>query len=192
MTEFYMSLPALAFFYFFPSVGHSVSLFIADNGNGDIQEFNRITGAFVGTFGTTGANLSNPRVFEFSPPTVAFDSTSSSGSEATTSVTIPVSLASASLSIVIIDYAVTGGTATGSGSDFTLASGTLTYSIGTTSQNISITVADDSIIESDETIIITLPSSVNALLGTNITHTYTITNNDSTRIYDNSSIIISP
>jgi len=115
MTEFYMSLPALAFFYFFPSVGHSVSLFIADNGNGDIQEFNRITGAFVGTFGTTGANLSNPRVFEFSPPTVAFDSTSSSGSEATTSVTIPASLASASLSIVIIDYAVTGGTATGSG-----------------------------------------------------------------------------
>ncbi|MFT4579521.1 MAG: hypothetical protein ACI9UO_002363 [Nitrospinales bacterium] len=188
MTKFYMSLPALAFFYFFPSVGHSVSLFIADNGNGDIQEFNRITGAF----GTTGANLSNPTVFEFSPPTVAFDSTSSSGSEATTSVTIPVSLASASLSIVIIDYAVTGGTATGSGTDFTLASGTLTYSIGTTSQNISITVADDSIIESDETIIITLPSSVNALLGTNITHTYTITNNDSTSIYDNSSIIISP
>ena len=42
-----------------------------------------------------------------------------------------------------VDYAITGGTATGGGVDYTLASGTLTFVPGVTSQNISVTVMND-------------------------------------------------
>jgi len=111
-------------------------------------------------------------------PTVAFNASGSSGSESTTSVTIPVSLSAASGQTVTVAYAVSGGTATGGGTDFTLASGTLTFSAGTTSQNISLTVNNDSLDEPDETIQITLSSPTNATLGANTVHTYTILDND--------------
>src|SRR6266536_1659812 len=76
-------------------------------------------------------------------PTVSFNAASSSGLENVTSVTLPVSLAAASGQTVTVDYAVTGGTATGGGVDYTLASGTLTFAPGVTSQNISLTVVND-------------------------------------------------
>ena len=47
------------------------------------------------------------------PPTVSFNAATSSGSESTTTVSLPVSLAAASGRIVTVDYAVTGGSATG-------------------------------------------------------------------------------
>ncbi|MCB1177750.1 MAG: Ig-like domain-containing protein [Leptospiraceae bacterium] len=112
------------------------------------------------------------------PPTVAFDSASSSGAESTTSLNIPVSLSAAYGSTVTVNYSVTGGTASGSGTDYTLASGTLTFNPGTTSQNISLSVVSDSLDETDETLIVTLASPSNATLGTNTTYTYTITDDD--------------
>ena len=112
-------------------------------------------------------------------PTVAFSATTSSGSEATTSVSIPVSLTgNATAQTVTVDYSVTGGTATGTGTDYTLASGTLTFNAGTTSQNIDVTVVNDLLNETNETIIVTLANPTISTLGTNTTHTYTITDND--------------
>ncbi|KKP34691.1 MAG: Calx-beta domain-containing protein [Candidatus Nomurabacteria bacterium GW2011_GWE1_32_28] len=111
--------------------------------------------------------------------TIAFDTTTSSGLESVTSVTIPVSLSIASYQDIAVDYTVSGGTATSGGTDYTLAtSGTVTISAGQTTANISVTVVDDSLVESNETIIITLSNPSNSTLGTNITHTYTITNNE--------------
>src|SRR5205814_433386 len=75
-------------------------------------------------------------------------------------------------------YAVTGGTATGGGVDYTLASGTLTFAPGVTNQNISITVVNDTTDEDDESIQVTLSSPSNATLGATIAHTYTILDND--------------
>ena len=111
-------------------------------------------------------------------PTVAFSATTSNGSEATTSVTIPVTLSAVSGQTVTVDYSVTGGTATGSGTDYTLASGTLTFAAGDTSENISVTVVNDGITEIDETIVVTLANPTNSSLGTNTVHTYTINDND--------------
>jgi len=79
---------------------------------------------------------------------------------------------------VTVQYAVTGGTATGGGVDYTLNSGTLTFNPGVTSQNIPMTVVDDSLVESNETVIVTLSSPTNATLGANTTYTYTINDND--------------
>ncbi len=63
-----------------------------------------------------------------SAPVVDFNTTSSSEAESVSSAGLTVDLSAASSQNVTVDYAVTG-TATGSGTDYTLANGTLTYSI---------------------------------------------------------------
>ena len=112
-------------------------------------------------------------------PSITFSDTTSSQSERTTQVTIPVTLSKTSSSTVTIDYTVTS-TATGGGVDFTLASGTLSFSAGTTSQNISFSLVNDSISEEAETITITLSSPTEAIFVTasNKTHTFTIVDDD--------------
>jgi len=110
-------------------------------------------------------------------PTVQFALATSSGAESVTPANLEVTLSSASVSTVTVDYAVTAGTATG-GVDYTLAGGTLTFVPSDTSENIAITVVDDALVEGDETIEVTLSNPVNATLGTETVHTYTIEDND--------------
>ncbi len=120
-------------------------------------------------------------------PTVDFSTTSSSGAESVSSANLTVNLSAASGKEVTVNYAVTG-TATGSGTDFTLANGTLPISANTTSGTITITgIIDDLIDEVDETVIVTLSSPSNATLGSNQVHTYTITDNDNPPVVDFSS-----
>ena len=118
-------------------------------------------------------------------PEVDYVASSSSGAESLSSAILAVDLSAASGRTVTVAYAVTGGSASGSGTDYTLSSGTLTFSAGTTVVNISIpSIVDDSIEEIDETIIVKLSSPSNATLGTsrshNSEHTYTIRDNDDT------------
>ena len=83
-----------------------------------------------------------------------------------------------------VNYAVTG-TATGSGTDYTLANGTLTISAGATTGTINISsIIDDPIDEANETVIVTLSSPSNATLGSDSVHTYTITDNDNAPVVD--------
>lgn len=111
-------------------------------------------------------------------PVISFSSTASSGVESVNSVNITVDNTLASLSTITVDYAVSG-TATGSGTDYTLASGTLTFAANSTSETITIaSIVNDEIVELDETVIITLSNPTNAILGTNTVHTYTITDDD--------------
>ena len=115
-----------------------------------------------------------------SAPVVDFNATSSSGEESVSSKDLTVDLSAASSNDITVNYAVTG-TATGSGTDYTLADGTLTISAGATSGTITISgIIDDLTVEGDETVILTLSSPNNATLGSNSVHTYTITDNDGT------------
>ncbi len=115
-------------------------------------------------------------------PTVAFNATSSSGLESVSSKDLQVDLSAASGLAVTVNYVVTG-TATGSGTDYTLANGTLTIPAGSTSKNITIaSIVEDALDETDETVIVTLSNPSNASLGTNKVHTYTITDNDNAPI----------
>ncbi|VAW27719.1 hypothetical protein MNBD_BACTEROID06-309 [hydrothermal vent metagenome] len=110
---------------------------------------------------------------------IGFDSTSSTGSESVLNAEVQVNLSASTTKNVTVDYEITG-TATNSGTDFTLADGTLTIMAGATSGNITITdIIDDAMVEGDETVIITLLNPTNATLGANTEHTYTITDNDS-------------
>ncbi len=111
-------------------------------------------------------------------PTVQFNLTASNGDESVTPANLAVSLSAASGKTITVNYAPTGGTATGGGVDYTLAAGQLQFDPGQTSKNIAITIVDDPDPESDETIVVTLSNPVNATLGANTVHTYTINDND--------------
>ncbi|MHC4575571.1 MAG: Calx-beta domain-containing protein, partial [Planctomycetota bacterium] len=110
-------------------------------------------------------------------PTIEFESAASGDLESVTPALIDVIVDYADANeTYTVDYAVTGGTATGGGVDYTLANGTLTFVPGDTIETISIDVVDDGAPEDDETIMITLsnPTGLDAQLGSITEHTYTI------------------
>lgn len=123
-----------------------------------------------------------------SVPTVTFELTNSSISESTLTTSITVNLSATSSQEITVDYIVTGGTANntnwGSGQDYTLTQGTLTFAPGSLTQTISLSIIDDSIQEADETIEIKLLNPQNVILGKNSLHTITILDNDRGTIFD--------
>ena len=101
-------------------------------------------------------------------PVVDFNTTSSNGAESVSSKAITVDLSAASAQNVTVNYAITG-TATGSGTDYTLANGTLTINAGATSGTITIAgIVDDSLDEANETVVVTLSSPSNATLAVTV------------------------
>ena len=110
-----------------------------------------------------------------SPPTVSVSNASATEGS---SVSFTVSLSAESGRQVTVDYATASGTAT-SGTDFTAASGTLTFTAGTDSQTVSVSTTDDSTDEGDETFTLTLSGPTNATLA-DASGTGTINDNDST------------
>ncbi|MCK4465768.1 MAG: HYR domain-containing protein, partial [Bacteroidales bacterium] len=115
------------------------------------------------------------------PRTAEFESTDSANLENISPINIKVILSEPDpANDSKIAYAVTGGTATGGGVDFTLPADTLVIPAGSTQGFISLQITDDSMNEPDETVIISLTGtgSLNVNLGTNITFTDTIQDND--------------
>ncbi|CAM2070029.1 YetA-like protein [Sulfidibacter corallicola] len=132
------------------------------------------------------AILGNPSVHTYTildddepggEPLVQFSQNSSSGSEAIANVALPVTITGTPTGTITIDYAVTGGSATG-GNDYTFTAGTLSFPQGTTTQNVPIAIVDDAEDENTETIQVTLSNPTNAQLGSNDVHTYSILDND--------------
>ena len=72
-----------------------------------------------------------------------------------------VTLLPASAQAVTLQYATSGGTAT-QGTDYTAASGTLTFSAGQTSKTIEVSTTEDGSFEGSETLTMTLSSAVGA------------------------------
>ena len=110
---------------------------------------------------------------------IDFNLTSSSASEGAGTASLRIDLSTTASSDVTVGYAVTGGSATGGGVDYTLASGTATITSGTTFTTISVPLVDDSVADPSETIEVSLsgPSS-GVSLGTDNVHTLTITDDD--------------
>ncbi|MBT5605246.1 MAG: SUMF1/EgtB/PvdO family nonheme iron enzyme [Lentisphaerae bacterium] len=119
-------------------------------------------------------NGTDPILFDHSV-TVAFASGGLIVSESSSSASVTVHLSAAAAEAVSVDYAITGGTATGGGVDYALAAGTVSFAAGMTSGNIAIEIADDGLSEVDETIEITLTGATNAGLGELSTCSVTIT-----------------
>ena len=91
------------------------------------------------------------------------------------SATFTVTLDAASGREVRVDYATADGSAvSGSGNDYTEASGTLTFSAEDESKTLTVAILDDSVDEADEDFTLALSNAVNATVTTG-TATVTIT-----------------
>jgi hypothetical protein len=117
-------------------------------------------------------------------PKISFAAESGSGTEGVTPALVAVSLSHACEEVITVDYAVTGGSATGGGVDYTLPAGTFTFQPGETVENISIDIVDDEEQESTETIEISLSNPTNATLGQPAVHTYAILDNEQGTVFD--------
>jgi len=119
---------------------------------------------------------------------IQFTLTSSSGAESTTPAQLELTLSAVFEENVTVNYAVTGGTAVGGGTDYTLANGTATITAGNLTTTIDAVIVNDPVDESNETIIVTISSPTNAVLGANTVHTYTIQDNDTAGITVNPTV----
>jgi hypothetical protein len=98
-------------------------------------------------------------------PTVGIDDVGVvEGTGGTTTAVFTVALSSASAQAVTLAFQTASGSAT-AGSDFTAASGSLTFAPGQVSRNVAVTVLGDAAIEPDETFSVSLSSVVNATAG---------------------------
>lgn len=113
-------------------------------------------------------------------PTLSFSASSQSVSESLGTGSIAVSLSHPSAFSSTSNYSISSGSATGSGTDYTLASGTLTIPAGSTTGSISFTLNNDTLSEGNENFVVTLASpGSNNTLGSTTTHTVNIADDDS-------------
>jgi hypothetical protein len=98
------------------------------------------------------------------------------GQSGSSSASVAVSLSPASPDTVTVQYQTVNGTAT-AGSDFTAASGTVTFAPFQTSQVISVAITGDTAVEPTETFSVQLSNPANAVIGDGV-GTVTIQNDD--------------
>jgi len=112
-------------------------------------------------------------------PDVEFATAAGSEMENVTPATIAVSLSHGWSEVVTVQYAVTGGTAAGGGTDYTLqGDGTLVFDAWEVTEFISIDIVDDELQEGLETIVLSLSNPTNSKLGDTAEHTFTINDNE--------------
>lgn len=111
-------------------------------------------------------------------PEAAFADTMSSVAEDGGTLSITVQLDRPSGVATSVVFSVSGGTAIGNGTDFTLANGTLNFAADETSRQIDVLIAEDLLVEGAETIEVTLSNPVRSSLGATNVHTVTINDND--------------
>lgn len=121
-------------------------------------------GAFEGTIGAATPTLSINNV------------AANEGNAGTTTFTFTVTLSAASASTVTVGFATADGTAA-AGSDYTAASGTLTFAPGVLTQPVAVAVLGDGTVEATETFFVNLANPVNATIAAG-QGTGTVTNDD--------------
>ena len=158
----------------------------------DLDETLRARGGAFDSFGITQRGLSdiNPTPVSGSfmddvtytavtnAPSVQFAVLASSVFETSGSAALTVNLSQACSQTVSVQYAVTGGEATGGGVDYTLTNGMLMFPPGITNQDIVVPIVADNLPEMNETVEITLSNPVGAGLGDRSRHILTILNAD--------------
>ena len=120
-----------------------------------------VSGADYGS--VTAASVSVKVLDDEGPPVVSIDA--ARGPENGGPLTFDVALAFSTTEQVTVDYATSDDTAR-AGSDYTAASGTLTFAAGTTTGRIVVSVVDDERLnEGEETFLLTLRNPVKATLA---------------------------
>jgi parallel beta-helix repeat protein len=113
-----------------------------------------------------------------SPGTLQFSAASYSVNENGTSATITVTRTGGSDGSVSVQYTTSNGTAA-AGSDYTTASGALTFGTGETSKTFTVLIANDALLEGNESINLTLSNPTGgATLGAQATAVLTVTDDE--------------
>ncbi|OIO53018.1 hypothetical protein AUJ46_06375 [Candidatus Peregrinibacteria bacterium CG1_02_54_53] len=145
----------------------------------DVKDSNNTNATAMDATGGTNVNSGNNTNWQFSLPTVSFQSGALTVGETAGNTTLTITLSGTALSDVTIPFSY-GGTATGTGTDYTfLTPSPLVLEAGETSTGIILSLTDDSAVESDETITLSLGTPTNASLGSTGSMTITLTSDDS-------------
>src|SRR5262249_35814589 len=150
--------------------------------NTSILRFNASTGAFVDSFGLARDGWS----FNLSSTNLVYDSSNGAGAFVdrygpTSLEAFTVSLDSASTSAITANYATADGTAQ-AGTNYTAASGTVTFAPGVTSQTILVSTLADGVADGTKTFTVNLTNPVGATISRGQA-TGTITDGDKTKFY---------
>ena len=130
----------------------------------------------------TGASLGAPitatiTIVDDDPaPLVRFSSATYSITESGGAAVITVTLSAASGLTATVHYATSNGTAT-AGSDYTAASGSLTFAPGQVMQVFTVPITNDVLVEGPETVLLTLSAPAQATLGSPGSATLAIVDN---------------
>jgi chitinase len=117
--------------------------------------------ATIATASATGTLVNNNAVV----PTIGVTGGSVTVGGSPTTLPFTVTLSSSTTSTVTVDYATANGTAV-AGTDYTAASGVLTFSPGQTSKTVDVTVDADTAVGSNKTFTLNLTSPSNATIAT--------------------------
>jgi hypothetical protein len=128
------------------------------------------------TGGVIGASAHEVTISANILPRVTFTTDTSSTPESTATM-IVVTLDTASTIPVSVDYTLSG-TATGGGTDYSLAAGTVTFPAGVTTQQLAVGEVNDALDEDDETVVVTLTNPSNVIIGATSVRTHTLTDDD--------------
>ncbi len=114
--------------------------------------------------------------------TVQFTAATQTASEGTTSITITAQLSATTTANVAVPFTLSG-TASGNGTDYTLATASpLMIAAGSLAASITINLVNDTLDEPNETIVVTMGTPTNAIAGATTVHTATIIDNDLLRV----------
>ena len=138
-----------------------------------------ITGTYQGCGVTVGSTYTTASQYiqVSNVPFVNFTTASQSSANESGSLTITAELSCSYSSTVTIPFSV-NSSSSADGSDYSISSSPITITTGNTSGNITISIVSDSYYEPDETVIVDMGTPTNAVLGSIISHTATITNDD--------------
>jgi hypothetical protein len=132
----------------------------------------------IGTPGTTTQHVLTIADNDYAPY-VNFEIAAQTGMEDGGPLTAKIVLDAVTTKTVTVPFTVSGTATQGAGKDYTITASPVTIPAGSLSVDLVITVLDDTIPgEGDETVIITLGNPTNGQLGTQISHTATIRDNE--------------
>jgi hypothetical protein len=140
-----------------------------------------LAGATSGTLEMSSNRQIDLTITDTDPvPTVSFVEPGASGSESESPGTLQFALDAVAGSDLDVAFSITGGSATGGGDDYTLlTTSPVTIAAGSTTGSVELSIADDNDIEFAEDVVVEILSSgTDAQLGSPVTATYTIFDND--------------
>ena len=147
-----------------------------------IVSLGSISGGGFEAIAAHGTNNSVTTTITDNDPTPTLAINDVSVNEAAGTMTFTVTLSAASGQTVSVNYGTSNGTAT-AGSDYTAASGTLTFTPGVVTQTITVPITNDTATESSETLNVTLSTPVNATIA-DASGVGTIVDNDAPPVLD--------